>query len=154
MKEPTDRSHPITPSGLALGARQFRITGWRRPKGCQKMQVIFRKRATKYRALLRKITCKDKASYGSSPPCSKPSGLALGALQFRITGWRGPLGCHKLQVIFRKRATKYRAHLRKMTCKDKASYGSSPSCSKPSALALLQNIVSFIGLFCKRDLSF
>jgi len=33
------------------------------------LQVIFRKRATNYRALLRKMTCKDKASYGSSPPC-------------------------------------------------------------------------------------
>ena len=34
------------------------------------MQVIFRKRATNYRALLRKMTYKDKASCGSSPPCS------------------------------------------------------------------------------------
>jgi len=45
-------------------------TGWRRPIGCLKLQVIFRKRATNYRALLRKITYKDKASYGSSPPCT------------------------------------------------------------------------------------
>ena len=29
-------------------------TGWRRPTGCLKLQVIFRKRATNYRALLRK----------------------------------------------------------------------------------------------------
>ena len=43
-------------------------TGWRRPIGCLKMQVIFRKRATNYRALLRKMTYKDKASYESSPP--------------------------------------------------------------------------------------
>ena len=34
------------------------------------MQVSFRKRATNYRALLWKLTYKDKASYGSSPPCS------------------------------------------------------------------------------------
>jgi len=33
-----------------------------------KLHVIFRKRAANYRALLRKTTCKDKASYGSSPP--------------------------------------------------------------------------------------
>ena len=33
------------------------------------MQVIFGKRATNYRALLRKMTYKDKASYGFSPPC-------------------------------------------------------------------------------------
>ena len=31
-------------------------TGWRRPIECLKLQVSFRKRATKYRALLRKIT--------------------------------------------------------------------------------------------------
>ena len=31
--------------------------GWRRPRGCLKLQVIFRKRATNYRALLRKMTC-------------------------------------------------------------------------------------------------
>ena len=42
-------------------------TGRRRP-GCLKLQVIFRKRATNYRALLLKMTYKDKASYGSSPP--------------------------------------------------------------------------------------
>jgi len=44
-------------------------TGWRRPIGCLKLQFIFRKRATNYRALLRKMTYKDKASYGSSPIC-------------------------------------------------------------------------------------
>jgi len=44
-------------------------TGWRRPIGRLKLQVIFCKRATNYRALLRKITCEDKASYESSPPC-------------------------------------------------------------------------------------
>ena len=43
--------------------------GWRRPMGCLKLQVIFRKRAANYRALLRKMTCKDKASDGSSPLC-------------------------------------------------------------------------------------
>jgi hypothetical protein len=44
-------------------------TGWPRPIGCLKLQVIFLKRATIYRALLRKITYKDMASYGSSTPC-------------------------------------------------------------------------------------
>jgi len=43
---------------------------WRRFIGCLKLQVFFRKRATNYRALLRKITCEDKASYGSTPPCN------------------------------------------------------------------------------------
>ena len=45
-------------------------TGWRRTIGCLKLQVIFRKRTTNYRALLRKMTHKDKASYESSPPCT------------------------------------------------------------------------------------
>jgi len=45
-------------------------TGWRRLIGCLKLQVVFRKRATNYRALLRKLTYEDKASYGSTPPCS------------------------------------------------------------------------------------
>jgi len=44
-------------------------TGWRRLIGCLKSQVIARKRATNYRALLRKMTYKDKASYDFTPPC-------------------------------------------------------------------------------------
>jgi len=43
-------------------------TGWQRPTGCLKLQVILRRRAINDRALLRKMTFKDKASYGSSPP--------------------------------------------------------------------------------------
>jgi len=45
-------------------------TGWRRPIGCLKLQVIFSRWATNCRALLRKMTYKDMASYGSSPPCT------------------------------------------------------------------------------------
>ena len=44
-------------------------TGWHRCIGCIKLQAIFCKRATNYKGLLRKITCKDKESYGSWPPC-------------------------------------------------------------------------------------
>jgi len=40
-------------------------TGWRKPIGCLKLQVIFRTRATQYTALLWKMTCEDMASYGS-----------------------------------------------------------------------------------------
>ena len=57
-----------------------------------------------YRALLRKMTYKDKASYDSTPLCAK-------------------------QVMFRKRATNYRALLRKMTYEDKASCESPPPCT-------------------------
>jgi len=45
-------------------------TGWRRLIGFPKLQIIFHKRATKYRSLLRKMTYKDKGSYESSPPCN------------------------------------------------------------------------------------
>jgi len=45
-------------------------TGWRRLIGYLKLQVILRKRATKHRALLQRMTYEDKACYGSSPPCT------------------------------------------------------------------------------------
>ena len=45
-------------------------TGWRRLIGSPKLQIIFHKRATKYRSLLRKMIYQDKGSYESSPPCS------------------------------------------------------------------------------------
>jgi len=44
-------------------------TGWRRLIGCLKLQVIVRRRATNYRAFLRKMTYEDEASYDSTPPC-------------------------------------------------------------------------------------
>jgi len=43
---------------------------WQRCIRCLKLYISFCKRATNYRAFLRKMTCKDKASYASSPPCS------------------------------------------------------------------------------------
>jgi len=48
-------------------------TGWRRLGGCLNLQVIFCKRATNYRALLWKMTYEDKASYDSTPPCTRLS---------------------------------------------------------------------------------
>jgi len=50
--------------------RSQTTTGCRILIGCLKLQVILCKRATDYRALLQKITCKDKASYDSTPPCN------------------------------------------------------------------------------------
>jgi len=44
-------------------------TGWRRRIGCLMLQIISCKRTTNYRALLRKMTYRDKASYGSPPLC-------------------------------------------------------------------------------------
>jgi len=65
---------PLTPMYLpCTGWRRLPCSlpciGWRRLIGSPKLQIIFHKRATRYRSLLRKTTCKDKGSYGSSPPC-------------------------------------------------------------------------------------
>jgi len=66
------------------------------------------KRATNYRALLRKMTCEeDKASHDSTPP-------SRAALAIKLQNW----------IVFRKWATNYRALLQKMTYEDRASYDS------------------------------
>ena len=49
--------------------RARQATEWRTRIECFKLQVIFYKRATNYRALLRKITYENKASYESTPHC-------------------------------------------------------------------------------------
>ena len=59
-----------------------------------------------------------KASYGSLPFANK-----FGECRKSIDRG-GPIAHTKSHVIFRQRATNYRALLRKMTSKDKASYGS------------------------------
>jgi len=46
----------------------MRSTGWRRRIECLISCITFRKRATNYTALLRKMTYKDKAFYDSTPP--------------------------------------------------------------------------------------
>jgi len=55
------------------------------------------------------------------------------------TGWRRCIGCLKLQVSFRKRATNYGALLRKTAYKDKTSYGSMPPCSVFSSEVAFEN---------------
>jgi len=63
-------------SHICMGAEPCE-SGWRTCKGYLKLQVTFRKRATNYRALLWKMTCKDKASYASWPPCTMWTGHSL-----------------------------------------------------------------------------
>jgi len=60
------KSHQITDASLIVQCH----TGWRRSIGCLKLQVSFPSRPTNYRALLWRMTYKDKASYGSSPLCT------------------------------------------------------------------------------------
>ena len=50
--------------------RTYARTEWRRPIVSPKLQIIFHKRATKHRSLLRKKTYKDTGFYESSPPCA------------------------------------------------------------------------------------
>jgi len=59
----------ISPKRNCLRMHPCLCTGWQRPIGCLKLQAIFRKRANNYRALLRKMTNIDKASYDSTAPC-------------------------------------------------------------------------------------
>ena len=62
--------HQTTSKGCAnLRCRYVGITGWRKPIGCLKLQVVFGKRAINSRAFLRKMTKKDKASSAALPPC-------------------------------------------------------------------------------------
>ena len=66
-------------------------------------------------------------------------------LHLKDKGWQRLIGCLKLQVIFRKRATNYRALLRKITYEDKASC----ECSLPYvSKALLRNIIYQNKVFC------
>jgi len=73
--------------------------------------------------------------HGTAPHCNKLQHTAPQLWEFCVektaTGWRRPVGCPKLQVIFRKSATYYRALLQKMTYKDKAFYASTPLCKRP-----------------------
>ena len=54
-------------------------------------------------------------------------------------GWQTPIGCLKLQVTFRKRATNYGASLWEMTCKDKASCDSEPSSIQEATYTVLSH---------------
>jgi len=61
-------------------------TRWRRCIGCLKLQVIFHKRATNYRALLQTMTYKNKASYGSWM-------RHVVRMNEAGTGWQRLIGC-------------------------------------------------------------
>ena len=67
--------------------------GWQRLIACLKLQVIFRKRATNYMTLLRKLTYEDKASYDSTPPCIKD--ISRRDICYSTTSARDSLYCEK-----------------------------------------------------------
>ena len=66
--------------------------GWRRSIGSPKVQVRIRKRATKCRALLRKMTYEDKASYEFLPPYITHNAPHIGQHTLRL--------CHPIYVVF------------------------------------------------------
>ena len=83
-------------------------TGWRRLIGSPKLQIIFHKRATKYRALLRKMTYKDKGSYESSPPCTTAN-LSFSQSPVHENGDRHTeVESEKSTCVYRSRAQTYR----------------------------------------------
>jgi len=105
---PGNNSHKSTLHSL--------YTGGRRLIGCLKLQVIFRKRATNYRALLRKMTYEDKASYDSTPPCT--------------------VNCDTMNVKTRTLCDTVNA--------------SSQLCSEPPyVVATISRLLKIIGLFCR-----
>ena len=108
----------------------LRHTVWRRCIGCLKLQVSFRNSANNYRALLRKMTYRDKASYDATPPCSTHDNMT------------------------HKRASNYRALLQKMTYRDEASYDTTPPCIWRSLIALRCTCSSEQGSFEHKQGSF
>jgi len=73
------------------------------------------------RILVRKKSFRDNLEMQCHPICSwlykEKRKRTNQDVTIEHTGWRRLIGCLKLQTIFRKRATNYRALLRKMTCK-------------------------------------
>ena len=94
-------------------------TGWRRLIGCLKLQVIFCKRATNYRALLRKVAYEDKPSYASSPPCIQIHSS---------TGWRRCIGCLILTGHSPQNRPIISGSFAKRDLQLKVSYATSQSC--------------------------
>ena len=128
-KQPYERDNilqkrPVILRSLLIVAAPYDVThtGWRTPIRCLITVSRFPQKSSIYlMALLWKETC----NLWHLLPLCHPVQLYVWVGHTR---WQRPIGCLQLQVIFRKRATNYRALLRKMTCKDKASYGSSPPC--------------------------
>ena len=103
-------------------------------RGCLQLQVSFCKRATNYRAILRRKCrgCLNLQISSRKREGGKRNGSVVQFLNSQLhshlkTLVRGMGKCRRclqLQISFCKRATDYRALLRKMTYKEKAFYGS------------------------------
>ena len=83
---------------LKSGRCRICSTGWRTLIRSPKLQIIFHKRAIKYRSLLRKMTYKDKGSYESSPPCiKKVSDMHLSDMHLKCLSDTFLIHCNTLQ---------------------------------------------------------
>ena len=121
--------HPVSRTSFLrslLWSTSYRVACRRKSLSSLKVQVIFRKRATNYRALWRKMTHKDKASYDSTPQDS--------SVDERVAVCCSVLQCVAVCLFLDMDWLRLAGFLKIMS--------------------LLQNIVSFTGLFCKRELSF
>ena len=69
---------------MQKGDMTLERTEWHKCVGCLELQISFRKRNTNYRALLRKITYKDQAFYGSLPNCRHITSILPWVLHVRL----------------------------------------------------------------------
>jgi len=103
------------------GVMKLLYTRWRRVIGCLKLLVNFRQRATDYRALLRKMTSEDEASYDSTPPCTMTAKLTFEGKSavfvystFRLLLIADLWGC--LPAIRKGKTTSYRIYMYMYKC--------------------------------------
>ena len=78
----------------------LRGTVWRRCTWCLKFQDSFRKRATNYRARLRKTTCKHNTSYVFLPRCTRFPHLILRGSRDLCLLYRSPVELSHMVLPF------------------------------------------------------
>ena len=128
----------------------------------QVANVSFRKRATQYRSLLRKMTYQDKAPCTNALMVSQMAhvviihgicradfeNICVCPIISQMANANALMVSQMANVSFCKRATKYRSLLRKMTYQDKASYVCLPLCTNALMISKKAKEPLDLGLFC------